>query len=295
MPEYKALILDLDGTLIGPDERISPRVAEAVKEVARKIGVSIATGRETGDILKYAGELGLTWPQISDNGAMIIDPESGDILWSAPLGEELSRKAMRPIIESGCEFFATHAGGAITDLANLDTWELTRVSALDLDVETADAMMESMANESGLDMVKVWLPYNQPVVGRGLHPERRPQGQRAASPVRNDRRRAVTDNRRGRQLQRQAAAGHRRTRHSHGQRPPRGPERRPPYRPARRTRRPRPRHRASHPAPALARRRPPDFRWLARSEYHAQRTLQQPLYLVDEERALRAVHYTMVG
>ena len=161
MPEYRALILDLDGTLIGPDEHISPRVAEAVKEVAQKIGVSIATGRETGDVLKYGKELGLTWPQISDNGAMIIDPTNGESLWSAPLGEELSRKAMRPIIESGCEFFATHAGGTITDLMSLDTWELTRVSALDLDRETADAMMESMSNESGLDMVKVWLPYNR--------------------------------------------------------------------------------------------------------------------------------------
>ena len=161
MPEYRALILDLDGTLIGPDERISPRVADAVKEVARKIGVSIATGRETGDVLKYGKELGLTWPQISDNGAMIIDPTNGESLWSAPLGEELSRKAMRHIIESGCEFFATHAGGTITDLASLDTWELTRVSALDLDRETADAMMESMSNEGGLDMVKVWLPYNR--------------------------------------------------------------------------------------------------------------------------------------
>ena len=161
MSEYRALILDLDGTLIGPDERISPRVADAVKEVARKIGVSIATGRETGDVLKYGKELGLTWPQISDNGAMIIDPTKGESLWSAPLGEELSRKAMRPIIESGCEFFATHAGGTITDLTSLDTWELTRVSALDLDRETADAMMESMSDEGGLDMVKVWLPYNR--------------------------------------------------------------------------------------------------------------------------------------
>ncbi|MYA62857.1 MAG: HAD-IIB family hydrolase [Dehalococcoidia bacterium] len=161
MPEYKALILDLDGTLIGPDELISPRVADAVREVAAKIGVSIATGRETGDVLKYGRELGLTWPQISDNGAQIIDPTSGDSLWSAPLGEALSRRAMQPIIESGSEFFATHAGGTITDLAKLDTWELTRVSALDLDEADADAMLESMADESGLDMVKVWLPYNR--------------------------------------------------------------------------------------------------------------------------------------
>ena len=161
MPEYKALIIDLDGTLIGPDELISPRVADAVREVAAKIGVSIATGRETGDVLRYGGELGLTWPQISDNGAMIIDPASGEILWSAPLGEALSRRAMRPIIESGCEFFATHAGGAITDLAKLDTWELTRVSALDLDEADADEMVAGMAGESGLDTVKVWLPYNR--------------------------------------------------------------------------------------------------------------------------------------
>ena len=161
MPEYKALILDLDGTLIGPNELISPRVADAVRKVAAKIGVSIATGRETGDVLRYGGELGLTWPQISDNGAMIIDPSSGDSLWSAPLGEELSRRAMQPIIESGSEFFATHAGGAVTDLAKLDTWDLTRVSALDLDEATADAMLESMADESDLDTVKVWLPYNR--------------------------------------------------------------------------------------------------------------------------------------
>ena len=161
MPEYRALILDLDGTLIGPDELISPRVAEAVKEVARKIGVSIATGRETGDVLRYAGELGLTWAQISDNGAQILDPVSGESLWSAPLGEELSRRAMRPIIEDGREFFATHAGGAITDLSKLDTWDLTRVSALDLDREDADAMVASVSDERGMEAVKVWLPYNE--------------------------------------------------------------------------------------------------------------------------------------
>ena len=161
MAEYKALVIDLDGTLIGPDERISPRVADAVRGVAEKIGVSIATGRETGDVLKYGKELGLTWPQISDNGAMVIDPASGESLWSAPLGEELSRRAMRPIIESGCEFFATHAGGAVTDLAKLDTWELTRVSALDLDSEAADAMLAGVSEDSGLDAVKVWLPYNE--------------------------------------------------------------------------------------------------------------------------------------
>ena len=33
-PPIKAFLIDLDGTLIGPDERISPRVAHAVKRVS---------------------------------------------------------------------------------------------------------------------------------------------------------------------------------------------------------------------------------------------------------------------
>ncbi len=162
MSEYKALILDLDGTLIGPDERISPRVADAVREVAARIGVSIATGRETADVLRYAGELGLTWPQISDNGAMILDPISGENIWSAPiLGEELSRKVMQPIIDSGYSFFATHSDGAVTDVADLDRWDLTRISALDLDEKAAEDMIAQLSADGDLDSVRVWLPYNR--------------------------------------------------------------------------------------------------------------------------------------
>ena len=162
MSEYKALILDLDGTLIGPDERISPRVADAVREVAARIGVSIATGRETADVLRHAGDLGLTWPQISDNGAMILDPVSGANLWSAPiLGEELSRKVMQPIIDSEYSFFATHSDGAVTDVADLDRWDLTRISALDLDEKAAEDMIAQLSADGDLDSVRVWLPYNR--------------------------------------------------------------------------------------------------------------------------------------
>ena len=162
MPEFKALIIDLDGTLIGPDELISPPVADAARDVASKIGVSIATGRETGDVLKYAHELGLTWPQISDNGAMIIDPTSRENLWSGQiLGEDLSRRVMQPIIESGYNFFATHSDGAVTDLANLNRWDLIRISALDLDADAAQTMIERTSDEAELDSVKVWLPYNR--------------------------------------------------------------------------------------------------------------------------------------
>ena len=156
----RALILDLDGTLLGPDEKITPAVIKAVRRVSGMISVCIATGRERGDVLRYSNELGLSAPQMSDNGALILDPATGEALWSAPLGEELAIRAMRPIIESGCEFIATHQSGTITDAANLDRWDLTRISALDLDESVADGIVERMSAERGLEAVKVWLPYN---------------------------------------------------------------------------------------------------------------------------------------
>ncbi len=160
MPECKALVLDLDGTLLGPDENISPAVESAVRQAASIMPVSIATGREPGDVIRYASALGLTAPQMSDNGALILDPATGAELWSVPLGTELAREAMRPILDTGCEFIATHPGGTIFDAAELDTWNLTRVSALDLSKAEADRMARRMSEISALSVVKVWLPYN---------------------------------------------------------------------------------------------------------------------------------------
>ena len=69
-----AAALDLDGTIIGPDEKISPAVQKAIARLARHIPVFIATGREPADVLQYAGELNLTTPQLCDGGANILDP-----------------------------------------------------------------------------------------------------------------------------------------------------------------------------------------------------------------------------
>ena len=156
----KALIVDLDGTTIGPDELVSPAVGRAIAAVSTRIPVSIATGRERSDVIRYAAELCLDAPQISDNGALVLDPGTGAGLWSAPLGAALAREAMQPIIDTGCEFIATHADGVITELTQLDTWDLTRISALDLEEADAERMAARMSELAGLDVVKVWLPYN---------------------------------------------------------------------------------------------------------------------------------------
>ena len=157
---YKLLLLDLDGTLLGRDGRVSPRVARAVGVAAERLDVSIATGREPEDVLRFARQLGLTAPQMSDNGALVLDPATGKAVWSSPLGAESSRLVAARLRELQLAFLATHPGGTLTAFADNPGMELTRISALDLQEGQADRLVEEFSPHEGLEAVKVFLPYN---------------------------------------------------------------------------------------------------------------------------------------
>ena len=156
----RAVALDLDGTVIGPDERISPRVLAAVADLAALVPVFLATGREPGDVLRYAQELGLTTPQVSDGGAAILDPVSGAHLWSANLGQGFSQEIITTLQDTGTAFVATHALGTFSRLAQVPDWNIIRVSALDLSLEAAEAMAQRYSARPDLNVVKASLPYN---------------------------------------------------------------------------------------------------------------------------------------
>ena len=157
---YKALLVDLDGTLIGRDERIAPRVAEAVRKIAGKLAVSIASGREPSDVLRFARQLGLTAPQISDNGVLLLDPADGEPLWSSPLLPARAREIIGSLRREEVAFIATHPAGTFTHASDITRWDLARVSALDMDEGTADRLIELFGADPGLNVVKVILPYN---------------------------------------------------------------------------------------------------------------------------------------
>ena len=106
----RAIILDLDGTLIDKREKISARVGQAVGNVSREVPISIATGREPADAVKFARQLGLTSPQICDGGATILDPGGGQHLWSVPLGPEQAEAIVNQIHRMKAAFIATHPG-----------------------------------------------------------------------------------------------------------------------------------------------------------------------------------------
>ena len=156
----RALVVDLDGTLINRSETISGRVKQAVEQVAKQIPVSIATGREMAHVIDFARQLALTSPQICDGGAMVLDPVTAVTTWCSPLEPGDAEILVRQLHELEVPFMATYPGGSATDVGDLVDWNLIRVSALDIPEETAGDLAARFNNTGDMQAVKVYLPYN---------------------------------------------------------------------------------------------------------------------------------------
>ncbi len=88
-PKIPLVLLDLDGTIIGPDGGVSENVWQAVR-AAQAAGVTIATctGRPCqGAAQKIARRLGSTTPHIFHNGALIANAD-GETLQAHTLAPE---------------------------------------------------------------------------------------------------------------------------------------------------------------------------------------------------------------
>lgn len=89
----RLIALDLDGTLLSPDNTISPRARAAVAAArARGVHVVLATGRMHRSALPYARELGLDGALlISYNGACIRRVPDGETVLAQPLPAAVAR------------------------------------------------------------------------------------------------------------------------------------------------------------------------------------------------------------
>ena len=159
-PTILAAALDLDGTIIGPDEKISSAVHEAITRLSQHIPVFIATGREPADALHYARKLNLTTPQLCDGGANIIDPIRGISTWTEPLGRDSSKLVITKLKAIGVAFVATHANGTARNFDDVPNWDLIRVSALDMDEDKADTLANHFSRYDQMTVIKAILPYN---------------------------------------------------------------------------------------------------------------------------------------
>lgn len=91
--KYRLIAIDLDGTFLDEDSKISPRNKHAVREaVKRGVILTIATGRMFRTSIPYVRELELNvdWPMINYHGALIKTTESRETLYYQPLDNSLA-------------------------------------------------------------------------------------------------------------------------------------------------------------------------------------------------------------
>jgi Cof subfamily protein (haloacid dehalogenase superfamily) len=94
-------VFDLDGTLMGADQKIQPRVAQAVAQTqAQGVIVTLATGRMFAATERFARELNITAPLICYQGGW-VQALDGPVLRRSTLPTALARDAIALGVANG--------------------------------------------------------------------------------------------------------------------------------------------------------------------------------------------------
>jgi Cof subfamily protein (haloacid dehalogenase superfamily) len=86
---YRLIALDVDGTLLNDDHRLTTRVRDAVRAAANKgAEIVLCTGRGSMSALAVLEQLGLPGTMITHNGASIVDSATRTVLYETEIAHE---------------------------------------------------------------------------------------------------------------------------------------------------------------------------------------------------------------
>lgn len=92
---YKLICLDMDGTLLNSEKKISIRNKEAIKKANDKgVKIAIVTGRIFTSAKYYAHLLGIEAPVVSSNGAYIREKDRNKIIYASPISDKVCEKIL---------------------------------------------------------------------------------------------------------------------------------------------------------------------------------------------------------
>jgi Cof subfamily protein (haloacid dehalogenase superfamily) len=123
MVDYKLLVLDVDGTLIGRGAYPTPRVAEAVAEAqARGVSVVLGTGRATEACYHLLRHLYLEGLHIFFDGAAVVEWPSNEIIFLQALPPRAAQRLIELSRESNLfleiyahDFYFIEQDGALAE------------------------------------------------------------------------------------------------------------------------------------------------------------------------------------
>lgn len=95
-PAIEMVAIDVDGTLLTSDKRVSVRNIEAVRATVKSgVRVVLASARPPRSMRELYGHLGLDTLQVNYNGALIHDPIRKRHVHHQPLASAVARKVVR--------------------------------------------------------------------------------------------------------------------------------------------------------------------------------------------------------
>lgn len=175
--QIRLLVLDLDGTTVGQSNQVRPAVQQAVQAAqAQGVQVAIATGRMFCSALRFHRDLGSTLPLMAYQGALIQEPQSGQIHrhWTVPqsmarqLLDHFEQPELRPHLSihfylNDClyiremsresEEYAERTGikpvvaGDLRQLLSDPSVEPTKVLALSQDIDLIDSLWTGLRQQ----------------------------------------------------------------------------------------------------------------------------------------------------
>jgi Cof subfamily protein (haloacid dehalogenase superfamily) len=138
----RAVATDMDRTILPSSLELSPATVRAIARVRRAgIEAIIATGRMFASTRPYALQLGITAPVICYQGALIVDPVTGEWLQHRPIDVPVALEVIAAVRREGFHMnvyvddqlcvekptpeartYAEHARLEMVVVGNFDTW-----------------------------------------------------------------------------------------------------------------------------------------------------------------------------
>lgn len=93
---YKLICIDMDGTLLSDEKRISEINIDAIKKAYQKgVKIAVCTGRIFTSADYFGNLLNVKAPIIASNGAYIIEKDRNEVVYKGLLGYENSLKTLK--------------------------------------------------------------------------------------------------------------------------------------------------------------------------------------------------------
>lgn len=197
---YKLMCIDIDGTLLTDDKKLSQRNIDAIKAATNKgVHIAISTGRIFPSANHYANLIGVKAPVIASNGAYIKDSDGNKVIYEKAMDvdktikiiEILREYKLRPhfntsdkILTESLEFSGkvyskmneVLSKGNKIDIELVDSWEsalktyenkVLKGIIVDKDTNKIREAREIISKEEGIEVVSSYIN-NFEVMNKGI-------------------------------------------------------------------------------------------------------------------------------